>query len=116
MDQQKVLIVEGKADRFRLHPILAESVDIICTYGTISEYDLDELLEPYELEELYVFVDADFTGEQIRGLFQRNYPEATHLYTNEFYKEVELTPYRLLAEQLIQYFEIHEEFLRIEDD
>lgn len=116
MEQQKVIIVEGKADRFRLKRILAEPVRIICTYGTISEYDLDELLAPYELDLLYVFVDADFTGEQIRALFQQNYPEATHLYTNEFHKEVEMTPYRLLAEQLNQYFEIHQEFLHIEDE
>lgn len=116
MNQQKVIIVEGKADRFRIKRILAEPIKILCTFGTISEYHLDELLEPYEMEELYVFVDADFTGDQIRDLFHRNYPEATHLYTNEFHKEVEMTPYNLLAKQLMRYFDIHEEFLQIEDD
>lgn len=116
MNGRKVIIVEGKADRFRLKRILAEPIRIICTYGTISEYDLDALLEDYEAEDLYVFVDADFTGEKIRELFKRNYPEAVHLYTNEFHKEVETTPYRLLAEQLTKYFTIHEQFLTIEDD
>lgn len=116
MDCQKVIIVEGKADRFRLQRMIAEPVIIICTFGTISEYHLDELLAPYEMEELYVFVDADFTGEQIRDLFQMNYPEAIHLYTDEFHKEVEATPYRLLAEELVKHFKLHQQFLRIKDD
>lgn len=115
-DQRKIIIVEGKADRFRLKKILAESIEIICTFGTISEYDLDELLEPYEMDMLYVFVDADYTGERIRALFQRNYPEAIHLYTDEFYKEVEATPFQVLVEQLIQHFEIRQQFLEIKDE
>ena len=116
MSEQKVLVVEGKADRLRVQRILAEPVKIICTYGTISEYDLDELMAPYEIHDIYVFVDADYTGEQIRELFHRNYSEAIHLYTNEFYKEVEATPYRLLAEQLMNHFKIHQQFLLVEDD
>lgn len=116
MKRQKILIVEGKADRLRLQRILAEPVKILCTFGTISEYDLDELLLPYETADLYVFVDADYTGEKIRSLFERNYPGAIHLYTNEFYKEVETTPYDLLSAQLKKYFEIHQQFLEIKDD
>ncbi|MDS9472749.1 toprim domain-containing protein [Sporosarcina pasteurii] len=111
MDRQKVIVVEGKADRFRLKRILAEPVQIICTFGTISEYHLDELMEPYEASELFVFVDADDTGDKIRTLFKKNYPWAIHLYTDEFYKEVETTPYDILAEQLDGYFNIHREFL-----
>lgn len=116
MERQKILIVEGKADRFRLQQILAEPVTIICTFGTISEYHLDELLMPYETANLYVFVDADYTGEKIRCLFTQNYPEAIHLYTDEFHKEVEATPYHLLGAQLDKYFKIHEQFLKVEDD
>lgn len=114
--RRKILIVEGKADRFRLQQILAEPVKIICTFGTISESHLDELLAPYELDDLYVFVDADHTGEKIRHLFKQNYPEATHLYTDEFHKEVETTPFQLLGEQLEKYFEVEQQFLDIKDE
>lgn len=116
MERRKVIVVEGKSDRFRLQQLLIEPVDIICTFGTISEYHLDELLEPYELDDLYVFVDADHTGEKIRDLFHRNYPEAVHLYTDEIHVEVEVTPYELLAEQLIKYFDIDQQFLIIKDE
>lgn len=116
MARQKVLIVEGKADRLRLQQVLDESVEILCTFGTISEYHLDERLASYEMAQLYVFVDADYTGEKIRRIFKQNYPEAIHLYTDEFHKDVETTPYDLLAEQLKEHFNVHEQFLRTEDD
>ena len=116
MERHKVIVVEGKADRLRLQQLLVESVDIICTFGTISEYHLDELLEPYELYDLYVFVDADYTGAQIRDLFHRHYPEAVHLYTDEFYVEVEETPYQVLATQLHPYFEINQRFVNRQDE
>src|SRR5690625_993336 len=111
MSRHKVIIVEGKADRLRLKRILAEPVHIICTYGTISEYHLDELLEPFETSDLFVFVDDDDTGERIRTLFKRNFTWAIHLYTEELYKEVETTPYHILAEELAGHFKIHREFL-----
>lgn len=107
-----MIIVEGKADRLRLKRILAEPVKIICTFGTISEYNLDELLAPYEEDDLFVFVDADHTGDKIRTLFKQNYPSAIHLYTDEFYIEVEATPFDILAKQLDGYFNIHREFLQ----
>lgn len=116
MEPRNILIVEGKADRYRLKQILAEPVKILCTFGTISEYHLDELLAPYELDNLYVFVDADYTGEKIRHIFKQNYPEAIHLYTDEFHKEVETTPYHLLGAQLEKYFKIHQQFLEIKDE
>lgn len=101
MDEQKVMIVEGLADRRRLLPILAEPIEIICTNGTISAYDLEELLAPYEEHELYVFMDADQNGEKIRQLFKRGFPLAIHLYTEQVYKEVETTPRRVLAAELL---------------
>lgn len=101
MHEEKILIVEGKSDRQRLERLIAEPIKIICTNGTISAYDLEELLMPYETRELYVFVDADQDGEKLRALFKREYPSAIHLYTEEIYKEVETTPYDVLAAELV---------------
>jgi toprim domain protein len=112
MDSQKVLIVEGGSDRKRLQKVLAESVEIICTNGTISPYRIEEMLIPYEECDLFVFLDADESGEKIRTLFKRQYPEATHLYTEPAYRQVETTPYRVLAAVLLAAnFEVHPEFL-----
>ena len=110
--QQKVLIVEGGRDRKRLLPILAEPVEIICTNGTISPYRLEELLEPYEGRELYVFMDADDPGDLNRKLFKQLFPEARHLYTDRLYGEVETTPEKQLAGILVAAnFTVHPEYL-----
>lgn len=112
MEFRRVLIVEGASDRKRLQKVLAEQVEIICTNGTVSPYRIEEMLMPYEDCELFVFFDADESGEKIRTLFKRAYPEAIHLYTERVYKQVETTPYRVLASILLaENFEIHPEFL-----
>ena len=92
MQEEKLMIVEGNSDKKRLAPLLAEPIKIICTNGTISPYELEELLAPYEGWELFVFVDADDSGEKIRTLFKREFPSAIHIYTEKVYKEVETTP------------------------
>lgn len=97
MIKDKVIIVEGGQDKKRLARILADPVDIICTNGTISAYRLEELLAPYEQQEMYVFFDADESGDKIRALFKREFPNAIHLYTEKVCKEVETTPYEVLA-------------------
>ena len=112
MTYDKVIVVEGGQDRKRLARILAEPVDIICTNGTVSSYRLEEMLEPHEQHELYVFVDADGSGDKIRMLFKQEYPAAIHLYTEKVYREVETTPYKVLAAILQDAnFNIHPEFL-----
>ena len=104
----KILIVEGSADRKRVRRVLAEPIDIICTNGTISPYDLEQLLTPYEEFDMYVFLDADEEGEKTRALFKRDYPLAIHLYTEKVYKEVETTPYNVLAKVLQRaHIEVH---------
>lgn len=97
MVTDKVLIVEGKQDKLRILPILSEVVEIICTNGTISEDRLEELLTPYEDSDLYVFFDADESGEKARKLVQHYFPHAEHLYTRRMYKQVEHTPQNYLA-------------------
>ncbi len=97
MSDERVIIVEGGSDKKRLARILVEPVEIICTNGTVSSYRLEELLAPYEEHELFVFVDADEDGEKTRVLFKREFPAAIHLYTEKVYREVETTPYKVLA-------------------
>lgn len=112
MEFQKVLIVEGGSDRKRLQKVLAEPVEIICTNGTISPYHIEEMLMPYEECELFVFLDADESGDKIRTLFKRDYPEAIHLYTERAYRQVETTPYQVLAVILhTAHFDVHPELL-----
>jgi|SRR5690606_28339784 len=112
MESRKVLIVEGGSDRKRVQKVLAEPVEIICTNGTVSPYRMEEILMPYEDCELFVFLDADESGDKIRSLFTRYYPEAIHLYTERTYRQVETTPYRVLAAILLsENFEVHPEFL-----
>ncbi|MHC8515976.1 toprim domain-containing protein [Sporosarcina sp. ITBMC105] len=112
MEFRRVVVVEGGADRKRLKKVLAEPVEIICTNGTVSPYRIEELLAPYEDDQIYVFVDADDSGESIRTLFKRDFPEALHLYTERVYRQVETTPYRTLAAILLaEGFHVHPEFL-----
>ena len=112
MDDERVIIVEGGSDRKRIRTILNEPVEIICTNGTVSAYQLEELMQPYEEREVYVFLDADLSGEKIRSLFKREHPTVFHLYTEKEYGEVETTPYRVLA-QILHHagFQIQSQFL-----
>ncbi len=113
MDMQKVIVVEGKADKMKLNRIVSEQVIIVCTHGTISEYDLEAFLDPYETCELFIFTDADEDGEKLRMLAKRAYPSARHLYTEEVYKEVETTPYEVLARILdAAHIKVHAQFLQ----
>lgn len=108
---RKVIVVEGRSDLLRIKPLFAEQVEIICTHGTISPYQLELLLEPYEADELFVFLDADDAGEKTRALFKREFPEAFHLYTEEVFREVETTPYNVLAAILqAAHFNVKDDF------
>ncbi|QBP40524.1 toprim domain-containing protein [Paenisporosarcina antarctica] len=97
----KIIVVEGRSDKQRLLPLLAEPVEIICTNGTVSATRLEELLDPYVKLDIYVFVDADKSGEKLRALIKREYPEALHLYTDITYREVATTPMKVLASILL---------------
>lgn len=100
MHTGKVMVVEGRSDKERLDSVLAESVEIVCTNGTISATRLEELLSPYEEQEIYVFFDADASGEKLRSLMKREFSEAIHLYTEPIYREVATTPIKFLASVL----------------
>lgn len=101
MVSNQVIIVEGRQDKLRLEPILAEQVTIICTNGTVSPSRLEELMQPFEQCELYAFFDADESGGKLRRLFKQFYPEANHLYTLPVYGGVENTSRYYLAQVLM---------------
>ena len=42
----KILIVEGRQDKYKFNRLLAEDIPILCTNGTISASNLEELIDP----------------------------------------------------------------------
>lgn len=96
----KCIVVEGRADKMKLVPLIDEDVSIICTNGTISEVDLIDLLEDYEHDEIVTMFDADKNGEKLRKLMKRAYPEAKQLIIPHEYIEVEKTPAGILRDLL----------------
>lgn len=105
---EKVLIVEGKNDRKRVLEVLNEPVRIICTYGTLSDEKLETLILPVEEMDVYILVDADQPGHKLRKQLKRELPNATHLYTQKGYAQVESTPPDYLSRVLKKYFEVKE--------
>ena len=88
----KAIIVEGKTDKERILQVLDEPVDIICTYGTINSTNLEEIINEDNYDEIYVLVDADEAGNQLRRSIKQLFPNFLHLYTHKKYKEVAATP------------------------
>ncbi|MGF2617675.1 hypothetical protein FZC84_11620 [Rossellomorea vietnamensis] len=108
----KVIIVEGTSDRKKVKEIVKEPVEIICTNGTISITKLDELVDELFTRDVYILVDADESGEKLRKLFKREFPEAEHLYIDRMYKEVAAAPEYHLASILIGAdIDVHTEYL-----
>ncbi len=103
----KAIIVEGKTDKEQLLKVLAEDVDIICTYGTINASKLEHLLDEHIYEDVFVLVDADDAGRKLRRSIKHEFPNFRHLYTRKMYREVATTPLVELARILEQsYFEV----------
>ncbi|MGI6119906.1 MAG: toprim domain-containing protein [Desulfosporosinus sp.] len=96
----KVIIVEGKTDKKHLEQVLAEPVEIVCTYGTLGPERLEELIAKYSEDEVYVFLDADDAGDKTRILFKREFPNVRHIYTHRMYREVATTPLSVIAQIL----------------
>jgi toprim domain protein len=110
----KVLIVEGKSDKNKVKKIVKEPVEIICTNGTISITKLDELIEFLEDKDVYILVDADFSGEKLRKQLKREFPQAEHLYIDRMYREVATAPVHHLATVLLgANIDVYTEFLEM---
>lgn len=94
------LIVEGKNDRSRLRRLLTDSVDIMCTYGTLNTERIEKLRKQVGEKPVYLFMDNDPSGKRIRGMLRDMFPDAVHLYTRRGYAGVEGTPEEYLIQQL----------------
>jgi len=102
---KKVIIVEGQTDKSQLAKIITEEIDIICTYGTFSIEKFDELLEAYDLDyrNVYIFVDADEPGIELRKQLTAELPHAEQMYiSSDQYQEVAKTPEHILATELLK--------------
>ncbi|MBT2583674.1 toprim domain-containing protein [Planococcus sp. ISL-109] len=98
---EKVIVVEGISDKTRIAPLIAEPVTILCTNGTVSATRLEEMLLPFEGLDIIVLVDADRSGDKLRKLIKREFPEARHFHIDKSYKEVAATPLGKLIDVLI---------------
>lgn len=96
----KVIIVEGKTDKKRLEQILDEPVQIACTFGTLGQEKLEELIAKYNEDEVCVLLDADEAGDKARLMFKHEFPNVRHIYTHRMYREVATTPLNVLAKIL----------------
>jgi len=108
----KCLIVEGKSDKLQIMPVLEEDVVILCTNGTMDSEALEELIEPYEHCKMYTLFDADSSGDYLRKVMKRIYPEAKQLQTFRRYREVATTPRSELAKLLLaEHFKINKNYI-----
>lgn len=109
---EKVIIVEGKSDKKKVQEVINESVEIICTNGTIGLSKLDELIELLYDKEVFVLFDADDSGDKLRKQFKREFPEAKHIYIDRAYREVASAPENHVATVLLQAnIQVHSKFL-----
>lgn|SRR5699024_7535158 len=99
---KKVIIVEGLNDKKQIERMITEDVEIICTNGTLGIKKLDELIENFELDDrdVFVMVDEDKNGEELRALLKSELPHAEHIFIQRDFKEVEKTPHYILANLL----------------
>lgn len=91
-DLEKLIIVEGKTDKDQIKPLIQEPVEIICTYGTLGFEQMEEMLAYVEHKDVYILVDADEAGNELRRQLKRELPNATPLYIKKMHKEVARTP------------------------
>lgn len=109
---EKVIIVEGKSDKKKVQEVINESVEIICTNGTIGLSKLDELIDMLYDKEVFVLFDADDSGDKLRKQFKREFPEAKHIYIDRTYREVASAPENHVATVLLQAnIQVHSKYL-----
>lgn len=106
MCDKKVIIVEGLSDKLHLQKIIKEDVDIICTHGTFGIEKFDDMLNEHDFDhrDVFIFVDADDSGEKLRKQLAAELPLAIHLYIPTEYIEVEWTPEHILASELVKHY------------
>ncbi len=98
---EKCIIVEGRSDKLKIEPLLAEQVLIICTHGTKDEEAFIDLLEPYEYCEFFTFFDRDKSGDYLRKMMRRTYSEAVQLELPSPFTGVAEAP-NMIVRQILQ--------------
>ncbi|HLS06405.1 MAG TPA: topoisomerase [Bacillota bacterium] len=100
-----VIIVEGITDKRLVEQIIIEQITILCTYGTFDLERFDYLLERYELDdqEVFILVDEDKAGIELRKQLGIELPHAKHIHVSEEYGEVASTPADVLATTLLSH-------------
>lgn len=102
-ESDTVIIVEGITDKQLVEKIITDQVIIICTHGTFGIERFDELLETYDLDnkKVFILVDEDKAGIELRKQLARELPHADHIYVSEEYGEVATTPADVLATAIV---------------
>lgn len=100
---EKVIIVEGRSDKKKIEKLMTEPIEIICTNGTVSINKLEDLVDENNLfeKDVYILADADDAGEKLRKQFERELPNAMHVYIDKAYRQVEDAPEHHLATVLL---------------
>ncbi|AVP36566.1 topiosmerase [Staphylococcus felis] len=107
----KIIVVEGKSDKKRVKEVLTESVDIICTHGTMSVEKIDNMIESLYDKQVYILVDADAEGRNIRKWFSKYLSERIDIYIDSTYTEVARCPRDYLSNVLGRHgFEVKKDF------
>lgn len=103
MEEEKIIIVEGRSDKDHIKRVIMEPVTILCTYGTFSIEYFDEILEAYDLDnqDVYIFVDEDDPGIELRKQLARELSHAKHIRVKSEFKEVETAPLKEVAYALL---------------
>ncbi|MDK7115588.1 toprim domain-containing protein [Staphylococcus pettenkoferi] len=113
----KVMIVEGKTDKQRVQEVIDEPLHIICTHGTMSVDKVDQIIDNYEGQTIYVLADADDEGRKIRSWFKHYLSESHHIYIDRQYREVARCPKDYLARVLERHgFEVKDEDETIQEE
>lgn len=114
INQQKIIIVEGLADKLHIQKLISEPVDIICTHGTFGIGKFDNMLEKHDLDdrEVYIFVDEDNAGHKLRKQLRAELPHAIDMFIDAEYVEVEAAPLKHIKSELEKnHFEIKRNIL-----
>lgn len=95
-----IVIVEGKNDKSKLKKVLSSSIEILCTFGTLSNERIDLLQKALANKQVYLFMDNDTAGKKIRGILRDLFPDSEQIYTSKGYAGVEGTPDEYIIQQL----------------
>lgn len=114
LNEDRIVIVEGITDKKKLNKVLKESVDIVCTHGTLGVERMEELILDNNLDHrpVFILVDEDDSGYKLRKQLTEELPHAVHIYIDKAFREVAATPEPELARALLsKHFQVKPMYL-----